>query len=192
MEREIVALEKEAADIFILSNLAKGDNEMKQKFQTFVLSVFLDEVILFANKRLSILSEDRFELRRTDDVVDKRRKAGLDLYVFDSYSGKEQPVKNLSGGETFYTSMALALGLADVVTARSGGRQLDAIFIDEGFGTLDPGTLELSLKTLMDLEGEHRLVGLISHVEVLKERFRNSRIEVIKEKSGSMVNVVVG
>ncbi len=182
-------LHRQAEPVIQLANLAGGQNELNQKFQTYVLSAFLDDVVEYANKRLGILSQDRYQLHRTEEVHDGRRRAGLDLKVFDSYSGKQRLVNNLSGGETFFTSLALALGLADVATANAGGIRLDAMFIDEGFGTLDSETLDLAIKTLMNLDGEHRLVGIISHVAELKERIPSSRLEVLKGRNGSQVKI---
>ncbi|MEO1655274.1 MAG: SbcC/MukB-like Walker B domain-containing protein, partial [Bacteroidota bacterium] len=143
LKKELIQQEQASDAVVQLANLANGNNELNQKFQTYVLSVFLDDVVDYANKRLRILSQDRYQLQRTEEVQHGNRKAGLDLKVFDSYSGKERLVHNLSGGETFFTSLALALGLADVATANAGGIRLDAMFIDEGFGTLDSETLDL-------------------------------------------------
>ncbi len=182
-------LDQEAEGVIQLAELANGQNELNQKFQTYVLSVFLDDVIDYANQRLRILSQDRYQLHRTDEVQHGLRKSGLDLKVFDSYSGKERLVHNLSGGETFFTSLALALGLADVATANAGGIHLDAMFIDEGFGTLDSETLDLAIRTLMNLDGEYRLVGIISHVAELKERIPSGRLEVVKGRNGSTLKI---
>jgi exonuclease SbcC len=171
-----------------LVNVAKGNNELRQKFEIFVLSVFLDEVLYYANQRLDLLSNGRYQLERSEDVVDGRKGAGMDLIVFDQYTGTTRPVENLSGGETFFTSLALALGLADTAVAQAGGRSLDAMFIDEGFGTLDSETLDLAIKTLHNLSDEQRLVGIISHVAELKERIP-TKLEVRKMKNGSVVRV---
>ncbi len=188
-QEDLQILDTQAEHTLTLYNLANGKNELNQKFQTYVLSVFLDEVVQYANKRLAFLSQERYQLRRIEEVLHGNRKAGLDLKVFDSYSGGERRVNNLSGGETFFTSLALALGLADVATANAGGIRLDSMFIDEGFGTLDSETLDLAIQTLMNLDGEHRLVGIISHVNELKERVSSSRLEIIKGKQGSKVKV---
>lgn len=190
-QKELEKLEAQAEHTIYLYDLANGGNALKQKFQTYVLSVFLDEVVQYANKRLAFLSQERYQLFRTD-VVKGGGKKGLDLKVFDSYSGGERMVDHLSGGETFFTSLALALGLADVATANAGGIRLDSMFIDEGFGTLDSETLDLAIQTLMNLDGEHRLVGIISHVSELKERISSSRLEIMKGKRGSQVKVHAG
>lgn len=189
IEKDLIKLEEKANHVIDLAELANGKNDLNQKFQTYVLSVFLDDVVDYANQRLRILSQDRYQLQRSEEVLHGNRKAGLDLKVFDSYSGKERLVHNLSGGETFFTSLALALGLADVATANAGGIRLDAMFIDEGFGTLDSETLDLAIRTLMNLDGEYRLVGIISHVGELRERVPSSRLEVLKGRNGSKLKV---
>ena len=112
------------------------------------------------------------------------RRVGLDIEVFDSYTGYARPANTLSGGETFLASLSLALGLADVVQAYSGGIHLDTIFIDEGFGTLDADTLDFALKALLDLEKGGRLVGIISHVPELRERI-DTRLAINKSDRGS-------
>jgi exonuclease SbcC len=177
---------KKAAALFDLSEMAKGNNALKQKFQTFVVSSFLDEILQHANQRLKLMSQGRYTLVRSEEIVDKRRKTGLDLNIFDNNTGEQRPVDTLSGGEKFYTSLALALGLADVATAHAGGRRLESMFIDEGFGTLDANTLDLAIQTLMDLQEGGRLVGIISHVEGLKERVP-VKLEVVKRHNGSFL-----
>jgi exonuclease SbcC len=185
-EKKLVEIQEESGVYLKLSDMAKGNNQYYQKFQTFVLSVFLDEVTAQANLRLSGMSQDRYELVRSEDIIDGRRKAGLDLNVFDNYTGALRSVRTLSGGEMFVTSLALALGLADVAARHSGGLRMDAIFIDEGFGSLDSETLDLAIKTLMNLEEDGRMVGIISHVEELKERI-DTRLEIIKKRDGSQI-----
>jgi len=116
------------------------------------------------------MSNGRFDLQRLTGVDDRRKAGGLDLVVYDAYTGTTRPVNTLSGGEGFLASLSLALGLADVVQSYAGGIKLDTIFIDEGFGSLDPESLDLALRALVDLQKEGRLVGIISHVPELKER----------------------
>ena len=186
-----VPREEENKPLSEIAQLAKGENALKQDFQTHVLSAFLDEVMGYANARLRLLSDERYELRRTDDAKSGHvKRAGLDLVVFDNHTGNQRSVSNLSGGETFFTSLALALGLADVATSKAGGIQLGAMFIDEGFGTLDSHTLDRALTTLSNLDGQYRMVGIISHVAELKERIKN-RVEVTKEQHGSKITIRV-
>lgn len=187
-QTELDELNEMYAGLPELVNVANGKNDLRQKFEIFVLSVFLDEVLHYANQRLDLLSNGRYQLERSEGIVDGRKGAGMDLIVFDQYTGTTRPVENLSGGETFFTSLALALGLADTAVAQAGGRALDAMFIDEGFGTLDAETLDLAIKTLHNLSDEQRLVGIISHVAELKERIP-AKLEVRKMKNGSVVRV---
>ena len=154
-------------------------------FERYVLGALLDEVLSAANLRLDKMSRRRYELQRSRSWDDKRvRRIGLDIEVFDNYTGYARPANTLSGGETFLASLSLALGLADVVQAYSGGIHLDTIFIDEGFGTLDGETLDFALKALMELKQGGRLVGIISHVPELRERI-DARLAVRKTDRGS-------
>lgn len=163
-----------------LADVADGKNDKNLTFQRFVLAALLDDVLVAATARLKIMSQGRYQLERAAKGRDRRSPWGLDLEVFDQYTGKARPVATLSGGESFLASLALALGLADVVQSYSGGTYLDTIFVDEGFGSLDPESLDLALRALMDLQQGGRLVGLISHVPELKERI-DTRLEL---KSG--------
>lgn len=191
LQNQFKQVEAASKDLIELSALANGDNDFNQDFQTHVLSAYLDEIVDAANVRLRVLSQERYELRRTEEITHGNRRAGLELKVFDSYTGKERFVQNLSGGETFFTSLALALGLADTATSKAGGIRLDSMFIDEGFGTLDSTTLDLAIQTLMNLDGEYRTVGIISHVAELRERIASSRVEIIKEQKGSRLEMHV-
>jgi len=130
-------------------------------------------------------------LQRTMDRVRKNAAGGLDLEVFDQYTGVARGVGTLSGGETFLASLALALGLADVVQTYAGGIHLDTILVDEGFGTLDPESLDFAIKALIDLQKGGRLVGIISHVPELKERI-DARLEVLPTQHGSTACFRVG
>lgn len=169
-----------------LSEVANGrpPNLTRVSLQRYVLSAKLDEVLEQASRRLFIMSRGRFHLKRADQAEDKRRTAGLDLEVEDSFTGTSRPTASLSGGEGFLASLSLALGLADVVQSQLGGVHLDAVFVDEGFGTLDSETLELAMKTLSELRAGGRIVGIISHVPELKEQIPD-RLHVRKTASGS-------
>jgi len=160
-------------------------------FERYVLGFLLDEVNLYANLRLRKMTRGRYRLRRRENREDKRTGAGLDLEVLDGYTGEARPVQTLSGGETFLASLSLALGLADVVQSRSGGIHLETLFVDEGFGTLDPETLELAINALQDLQQGGRLVGIISHVPELRERI-DARLEIIPVARGSRAEFHVG
>jgi DNA repair protein SbcC/Rad50 len=174
-----------------LSEVANGTNEYRLTFQRFVLGALLDDVALAANERLKTMSRGRYYLQRTMDRARKNMAGGLDLEVFDNYTGYARAVGTLSGGETFLASLSLALGLVDVVQSYSGGIHLDTLFVDEGFGTLDQESLDFAIKALIDLQQGGRLVGIISHVPELKERI-DARLEVTPTSKGSIASFRLG
>ena len=182
-------LEKEYAIVGKLSDISNGKNPHNLSLQRFVLSVLLDDVLTEASARLSKMSKGRYQLYRKESVGDKRSKAGLDLEVEDAYTGKQRPAATLSGGESFMAALALALGLSDVVQAYAGGIRLDMLFIDEGFGSLDPESLDLAIGTLMDLRDSGRMVGIISHVEELK-RMIDVRLDVLANREVSTTRLI--
>lgn len=167
-----------------LSEVANGNNPRRITFQRFVLASLLDEVLEAASQRLMRMSRGRYTLQRVREQSDQRSAGGLDLEVFDHDTGGTRPANTLSGGEGFLASLSLALGLADVVQSRAGGIQLDTLFVDEGFGTLDPESLDFAIRTLLDLQQAGRLVGIISHVSELRERI-DVRLEVRPGAAGS-------
>ena len=182
-------VERQYAVLGRLAEAASGSNPLRMTFQRFVLATLLDEVLEAASLRLTRMSRNRFELRRVRGVTDLRSAGGLELEVFDHYTGTSRPVATLSGGEGFLASLSLALGLADVVQSRSGGIRMETLFIDEGFGTLDPESLDFALRTLIDLQQAGRLVGVISHVAELRERM-DVRLEVVAGAAGSTLRIV--
>lgn len=184
LQIKLAEKDKEYQMAAYLAQYTKGDNPYKLTLSAYVLQTFLDDVLLQANDRLKIMTRNRYQLRRSTRILDARRKSGLDLEIDDAYTGQTRPVKTLSGGETFLASLALALGLTDVVQAYAGGIRLDTILIDEGFGTLDPEALETAINALIDLQANGRLVGIISHVTELQERI-DARLEVIPGENGS-------
>lgn len=166
-----------------LYDLTRGDKS-RITLERFVLGALLDEVTEAANSRLRTMTGHRFSLHRMKET-EKMGKGGLTLEVSDSYTGKSRPANTLSGGETFQASLSLALGLSDVVQAKQGGIRLDTMFIDEGFGTLDPETLNSAMNTLIDLQSSGRLVGIISHVQELEERI-DARLRITAGEKGSV------
>jgi len=146
-------------------------------------------VLLAANMRLKAMSQNRYALLRKAESGDKRSKTGLEIEAFDAYTGKARSANSLSGGESFMASLSLALGLSDVVQQSAGGIRLDAMFIDEGFGTLDTETLDIAIKTLSEMAGADRIIGIISHVTELRERV-DRQIQVEKTTSGSKVTML--
>lgn len=175
-----------------LNDLANGGEQgfKNVTFERYVLGAILDEVVYAANLRLQKMSRSRYSLERSDYTGGGRGKQGLDLAVMDAFTGQSRPANTLSGGETFLASMALALGLADVIQSYAGGIHMDTMFIDEGFGTLDPDTLELAMETLVQLQSSGRLIGMISHVPELKTRIP-AHLEVTRGDDGSTAKFVI-
>lgn len=172
------------ADVGLLADTTHGKNELRLTFERYVLATFLDTIIYHANARLLKMTSGRFELKRKLERAKGNTQSGLELEVFDAYTGASRHVKTLSGGESFKTSLALALALAEVVQEMAGGVSLDTMFIDEGFGTLDPESLEMAIECLIETQENGRLVGIISHVPELKERIP-ARLEVTATNDGS-------
>jgi exonuclease SbcC len=186
--RETGSIEAEYRVAGHLAAIANGENGRNLTFQRYVLAALLDDVLRAASLRLRAMSRGRYLLQRRDEVADARRAAGLDLEVMDDYTGRARPVSTLSGGEGFMASLALALGLSDVVQAYAGGVQLDTLFIDEGFGSLDPESLDMAMKALIDLQQRGRMVGVISHVDEMKQQI-DVAIDVVPGVRGSRVRI---
>lgn len=166
----------------------RGQNSKKMSLRSYVLAARLEEVAVAATRRLQRMSEGRYSFVHSDAAGARGTRGGLGLDVLDDYSGKVRPAKTLSGGESFLASLSLALGLADVVAAESGGVLLDTLFIDEGFGTLDADTLDLVMDTLDELRAGGRVVGLVSHVEEMRQRI-SVRLRVRKSRAGSTLEL---
>lgn len=168
-----------------LSNTANGGINDKERisFETYVQMSYFDRILRRANIRLQKMTGGQYDLIRRVDELGKRSQVGLDIDVLDHHNGTTRPVNTLSGGEQFKASLALALGLSDEIQASAGGVRLDTMFIDEGFGSLDGESLSLAISTLQDLTEGNRLVGIISHVEELKNRI-DKQIIVEKQKVG--------
>jgi exonuclease SbcC len=181
--------EDEIARLQELSDTANGTLSGKEKltFEAFVQGFYFDQVINAANLRLSTMCNDRYRLERSQSA-DARSKSGLDLEVFDAHTGKLRSVKSLSGGESFEASLALALGLSDIVQNQTGGIEISTLFIDEGFGSLDSDSLEKAINMLNSLSEGNRLVGIISHVAELRERI-DQKIMVKKSPIGSTLTM---
>jgi exonuclease SbcC len=199
LEKDLETHEKISSDMALvedrfqimggIADIANGANPERITFHRFVLSELLEEVAIAATQRLNMMSGGRYRLQRAASPSDKRTAGGLDFEVHDEYTGVARPARSLSGGETFLASLALALGLSDVTSEYTGGIRLDTIFIDEGFGGLDPEALDLAVKALYDLRAGGRIVGIISHVPELRERIP-SRIEVKTTRRGSSASVI--
>lgn len=195
-EKQLQAIAARAESIGIayrsigrLSEVANGKNVHGITFQRYVLRSLLHDVIDAANERLLVMSRGQYQLQ-PGERARKNMAGGLDIEVFDEYTGYARSVATLSGGESFLASLSLALGLADVVQSYAGGIRLDTIFIDEGFGTLDSETLDVAIDTLIELQKSGRLVGIISHVEELREHI-GACLEVSKTRNGSTARFIV-
>ena len=184
LAKDLSALDEKYGVLGTLANTADGQNSLRVSLQRFVLATRLDDALIAASQRLSRMTNGRFRIQRNTTAADKRAAGGLELEVEDAYTASCRPVSTLSGGESFQAALSLALGLSEVVQAYAGGIRLDTIFVDEGFGSLDPEALELAINTLIDLQATGRLVGVISHVPELKERI-DVRLQIKTGKSGS-------
>ena len=184
LSKELAKLQEAYGPIGLLADTAKGNNGRKLTFSSFVLQAVLDDVLQTANLRLNKISQGRYSLYRSHDIVDARKEQGLGLEIMDAFTGQARAVTTLSGGEIFFTSLSLALGLSDVLESYAGGLHLDTILVDEGFGSLDPETLDSAVSALLDLQQGGRLVGIISHVAELKERI-SAQLEIIPTNQGS-------
>jgi len=190
IESQQAEIKKQYEVVGTLAKAASGRGNVRVSLERFVLGNILDQVLSIASDRLHIMSKGQYRLiRQNEENQKKNTTAGLDLAIDDAYTGKTRPVATLSGGESFMASLALALGLSDVVQERSGGIQLDTLFIDEGFGSLDQDSLQLAINTLIDLQSTGRTIGIISHVSELKEQMAQ-RIEVRGSRSGSTIKMV--
>ena len=183
---ELLAQEKKYAWVNALSATANGTLTAKDKIslETYVQMTYFDRIIYRANLRFMKMSDGQYELERVREAENKRSQSGLELCVIDHYNGTRRSVKSLSGGESFMASLSLALGLSDEVQESAGGIQIDTMFVDEGFGSLDTEkTLPLAYKALVGITEGHKLVGIISHVSELKEKI-DKQIVVTKDTTG--------
>jgi exonuclease SbcC len=191
--RELRESAKKLADAEREFEAIKGLNDAANgplSFETYAQTAYFERVLRAANQRLKVMSENRYVLRRKEETTAGRAKTGLELGVADSYTGKNRGANSLSGGESFMASLSLALGLSDVVQQNAGGIRLDAMFIDEGFGSLDSDVLELAVRTLSDMAGGKRTIGIISHVAELRERI-DRQVRVEKTTRGSRIRLAV-
>lgn len=187
---------KDAEQEFVMVNslyeTAAGTIAQKDKImlETFVQMTYFDRILQRANRRMRVMTDNQFELRRKRETENKRSQSGLDLDVYDFNTDSLRSVKSLSGGEGFVASLALALGLSEEIQASSGGVRIDTMFVDEGFGTLDSETLEQVMRALAELTEGDRLVGIISHVDQLKTRI-DRQIKVTKDRNeGSRIEII--
>lgn len=191
--KELVEKEKQYTMIRSLAVTALGNIPGKEKImlETYVQMTYFDRIIARANTRLMVMTGGQYEMKRRRGSSNLRSQSGLELDVIDHYNGSERSIRTLSGGESFQASLSLALGLADEIQASAGGIRLDTMFVDEGFGSLDSESLEQAVQALAGLAESKRLVGIISHVDELKNRI-DRQIVVKKERSGGSIAEIRG
>ncbi|MET3919827.1 SMC family ATPase [Arthrobacter sp. UYEF20] len=165
-----------------------GDNNYKMSLNSYVLAARLEQVAVAASERLIGMSDGRYTLQHTDARAARGAKSGLGLEVVDQWTGQRRDTATLSGGESFMASLALALGLADVVQQESGGVDIETLFVDEGFGSLDEQALEQVMDALEGLRDGGRVVGLVSHVAEMKQRI-STQLQVVKQRNGSTLHI---
>lgn len=185
--KELKMAEEKFQEVNDLYQLLSGNNALKLSFETYILSVYFDAVVERANLRMVEMTNGRYTMSRKE-ASGGRGLQGLELEVLDYESGKKRDIKTLSGGETFKASLSLALGLADLVSENTGGVVLDTLFIDEGFGSLDPLSLDLAMDTLLNLKQDRKVIGIISHVPALSERI-DTCLEVRHTKASSFIKI---
>lgn len=191
--KELVEKEKQYTMIRSLAVTALGNIPGKEKImlETYVQMTYFDRIIARANTRLMVMTGGQYEMKRRRGSSNLRSQSGLELDVIDHYNGSERSIRTLSGGESFQASLSLALGLADEIQASAGGIRLDTMFVDEGFGSLDSESLEQAVQALAGLAESKRLVGIISHVDELKNRI-DRQIVVKKERCGGSTAEIRG
>lgn len=181
-------LEQEYGIIGDVDKLLSGNNHLKLSLEQYVLISYFQDILRAANIRLRKMTNGRYEMFRQENVSDGRKKDHLEIEVLDYYTGKKRSIRTLSGGESFKAALCFALGLSDVIQSYAGGIQIDILFVDEGFGALDEESLNQAVDTLIQLAGEQRMIGIISHVEELKERIEH-QIVITKKKEGSSIRM---
>ena len=173
-----------------LYDYTSGKNPLRMSFERYVLSAYFEQILEFANIELLKMTQGRFALYRKKDVKGVKQQ-GLDLSVLDYETGMMRDIQSLSGGESFKAALSLALGLSSMIQNYAGGIELNTLFIDEGFGTLDHESIDQALSVLMDLKNDHKTIGIISHVDELKERI-DTQIIVEKGQQGSSLHIERG
>jgi len=181
--KEVHEYENRLARVTDLYDIMRGQNSQKISFERYLQIEYLEQIIQAANERLIKLSNGQFRLERSDRQEAHGRQSGLGLDIYDAYTGQTRDVKSLSGGEKFNASLSLALGMSDVIQSFQGNISIDTMFIDEGFGSLDEESLTKAIDTLIELQQSGRMIGVISHVQELKNMLP-ARLEVVKQKEG--------
>ena len=171
-----------------LSYVTSGKNESRVSLERYVLAAYFEKMLLYANDMMKELTQGRYRLVRKDYASKGSSKQGLELDVFDYESGVSRDIKTLSGGESFKAALSLALGLSYMIQDHAGGIELNTLFIDEGFGSLDSQSLDQALNCLLELHQDNKLIGIISHVSELKDRI-DSQIVITRERKTSQITI---
>ncbi|ETY72973.1 AAA family ATPase [Lactiplantibacillus fabifermentans] len=186
MQKTLAAVrdqQAQLAEMAQLSNVANGKGPQKLSLERFVLQTYLQRVLKVGNQRLAQLTRNRYQFRLDDSQGTSRNMSGLEINIYDDNAGKVRSVHTLSGGESFVAALSLALALATVIQEQAGGIKIDALFIDEGFGSLDEDALEMAMETLQQVEGQSRMIGIISHVRELESQLP-AQLQVIPDGNG--------
>ena len=186
----MASLSAEAGDYIELSEAASGTTGIKQSFEAYVQAIYFAKVLDHANRRLMRMTDGRYRLMVREEAADRRSQFGLDIDVMDNYTGRRRPSETLSGGESFLAALSLALGLSDAVQRMSGGVSIETLFVDEGFGSLDPEALKQAISVLLQLSDGDCLIGIISHVEALKTQI-DRKLLVRNTSAGSSVEIEI-
>ena len=168
LNSDLTRIDAESGDYIRLADVAAGKDGSKQTFEAYVQAMYFSRVLDFANVRFRKMTDGRYEMKVRQEAIDKRNQFGLDIDILDHYTGRKRASETLSGGESFLAALSLALGLSDAVQRMNGGIRIDTLFVDEGFGSLDPEALKQAISVLLQLSDGDCLVGIISHVEALK------------------------
>lgn len=185
-------MDAEGGDLVELQKICSGENDSRQSFESYIQAMHFNRVLRHANIRLNQMTDGRFVLRINKTAEDKRKASGLDIEILDNYTGRGRPSTTLSGGESFQAALSLALGLSDAIQCMKGGIRIDTLFVDEGFGSLDPEALKQAINVLVQLSDSDCLIGIISHVEALKREIdRKIVVEKASNGRGSSLSIEV-
>ena len=183
----IELIEPSYQNYYDLYSLTSGNNALKLSFERYILAAYFEQILALANIRFQEMTNQRYKMLRKEEKGS--RQSGLDIVIQDYESGTVRDIKTLSGGETFKAALSLALGLSDMIQSFAGGIELDTLFIDEGFGSLDSDSLQQALHVLLHLRQSDKLIGIISHVQELKEQI-DRQIVIKKENMDSYIEVI--
>ena len=189
VKREIESKKEAQARLLELTELAdilSGDGPSKLSMERFVLQMYLKKILQRGNEKLVTLTNGRYRFEIKEEQGSSKKATGLEINIYDDNVGAIRSVNTLSGGESFIAALSLALSLAEIIQEEAGGIKIDAMFIDEGFGSLDEDALEMAIRALENIEGEARIIGIISHVRELKERIPQ-QLQIISENGKSKV-----